>query len=168
MGIVSFMIRYSKSLNLPELTEQKAALFITIFMALVLAGRLLGSLILKKFKASAMLVVSSTGAFILLMIAILAQSYVSLWFMALIGLFTSIMYPILFTLSIRNLGPYTKTASSLLIMGIVGGAVIPPIMGALSDKMNIQVAYIMPMICYVYVFFYAVKGHHLKHVQHDS
>jgi len=158
------MIRYSKSLNLPDLTEQRAALFITVFMALVLAGRLLGSVLLNKFAASSILVVSSTGAFLLLLMAIVTSGYMSLWSLACIGLFTSVMYPVLFTLSIKDLGAYTKTASSLLIMGIVGGAIIPPIMGLISDKVNIRMAYTMPMICYVYVLYYAVKGHVVKKV----
>ena len=162
VGIVSFLIRYSKSMHLPGLTEQKSALFITVFMALVLSGRLLGSFILKKFAPSRMLVVSSLGAFILVLVAILTNGYVSIWALAFIGLFTSIMYPIVFTLSIKDLGGYTKTASSLLIMGIVGGAIIPPIMGQISDKVDIRFAFFAPLVCYAYVLFYALKGHVVK------
>lgn len=162
VGIVSFMIRYSKTLNIPELTEQKAALFITVFMALVLFGRLIGSWILKKYTVSKILMMSSSAAFILLLIAIMSKGYVSLWSLSIIGLFTSVIYPILFTLSIINLGGYTKTASSLLIMGIVGGAIIPPIMGQISDMAGIRLAFVMPMLCYIYIFYYALKGHRIK------
>ena len=162
VGIVSFLIRYSKSMHLPRLTEQKSALFISVFMGLVLFGRLVGSYILKKFVPSKMLIVSSGGAFILVLIAILTTGYFSIWSLAIIGLFTSIMYPIVFTLSIKDLGGYTKTASSLLIMGIVGGAIIPPIMGQISDKGGIRFAFIAPLVCYAYVIFYALKGHIVK------
>ena len=72
------------------------------------------------------------------------------------------MYPIVFTLSIKDLGGYTKTASSLLIMGIVGGAIIPPIMGQISDKAGIRFPFIAPLVCYAYVLFYALKGHVVK------
>ena len=162
VGIVSFLIRYSKSMHLPGLTEQKSALFISVFMGLVLFGRLVGSYILKKFAPSKMLVVSASGAFVLVLMAILSTGYFSIWSLAVIGLFTSIMYPIVFTLSIKNLGGYTKTASSLLIMGIVGGAIIPPIMGQISDKAGIRFAFIAPLVCYAYVLFYALKGHVVK------
>jgi len=162
VGIVSFMIRYAKSMDLPGLTEQKSALFITVFMALVLFGRMAGSWILKKWKPSTMLVVSASGAFLLTLLAILTHGYFSLWSLAFIGLFTSIMYPILFTLSIKGLGAYTKTASSLLIMGIVCGAIVPPIMGQISDQIGIRISYVMPMLCYSYVFYFAVKGHVIK------
>jgi MFS transporter, FHS family, L-fucose permease len=159
VGIVSFLIRYSKSMELDGLTEQKSALFITVFMALVLAGRLFGSYILKKFSPPKMLVVSSLGAFLLVLLAIITTGYTSIWSLVFIGLFTSIMYPIVFTLSIKDLGAYTKTASSLLIMGIVGGAIVPPIMGYISDNIGIRYAFFAPLVCYAYVIYFAVKGH---------
>lgn len=162
VGIVSFLIRYSKSMELEGLTEQKSALFITVFMALVLAGRLFGSYILKKFSPPKMLVVSSLGAFLLVLLAIITTGYTSIWSLVFIGLFTSIMYPIVFTLSIKDLGAYTKTASSLLIMGIVGGAIVPPIMGSISDNVGIRYAFFAPLVCYAYVIYFAIKGHQIK------
>jgi FHS family L-fucose permease-like MFS transporter len=72
------------------------------------------------------------------------------------------MYPIIFTLSIKNIGDYTKVASSLLIMGVVGGAIIPPIMGLISDHSGIKMAFIAPLVCYVYVLYYGVKGYMVK------
>lgn len=162
VGIVSFMIRFSKSLYLPELTEQKAALFISIFMAFVLIGRLLGTFILKRFRPNHILFISSVATILLLLLAIIENNYLSLWCLSFIGIFTSVVYPILFTLSINDLGEYTKTASSLLIMGIVGGAIVPPIMGKLSDLYSIRISYIMPVLCYVYILFYALKGHIIK------
>lgn len=158
VGIVSFLIRYGTSMQLPGLTEQKAALFITVFMALVLAGRLAGSVILNKYKPSRMLMISASGALVLVGSAMLTTGYFSLWALAFVGLFTSIMYPIIFTLSIKDLGGYTKTASSLLIMGIVGGAIVPPIMGQISDQSDIRYAFIMPVICYAYVIYFALRG----------
>ena len=162
VGIVSFMIRYAKSLQISGLTEQKSALFITVFMALVLSGRVLGAVLLKSYKSSFVLIFSALGAFVLLVAAVVSAGYFSLWALSIIGLFTSVMYPVLFTMSIRNLGVYTKTASSLLIMGIVGGAVVPPIMGQISDLSGIRTAFIVPMICYVYILFYSVKGHIIR------
>ena len=162
VGIVSFLIRYSKSMQLEGLTEQKSALFITVFMALVLSGRLFGSYILNKFSPPKMLVVSSLGAFLLVLLAIITTGYTSIWSLVFIGLFTSIMYPIVFTLSIKDLGAYTKTASPLLIMGIVGGAIVPPIMGSISDHVGIRYAFFAPLACYAYVIYFAVKGHQIR------
>jgi len=155
VGIVSFLIRYAKSLHLPELTEQKSALFITAFMALVLVGRLFGSIILKYFKPNKMLLISASGALLLCLVAIFTTNYTSLWSLAFVGLFTSIMYPIIFTLSIQDLGIHTKKASSLLIMGIIGGAIVPPVMGLISDTLNIKVSFYVPVLCYAYVIYFA-------------
>lgn len=158
VGIVSFLIRYSKSMHLVGLTEQKSALFITVFMALVLLGRLLGTFVLKKFIPSKILVISALGAFTLVLIAIITNGYLSLWSLAIVGLFTSVIYPIVFTLSIKGLGEYTKTASSLLIMGIIGGAIIPPIMGLISDNVGIKFAFFAPLVCYAYILYYGFKS----------
>ncbi|WP_232373223.1 L-fucose:H+ symporter permease [Pinibacter aurantiacus] len=158
VGIVSFFIRYAKSMNLEGLGERKAALFISLFMLLVLAGRLSGSWLLKKAPAPRMLVISAGGACACVGLAILAPGYWSLYLLVLVGLFTSVMYPLIFTLSIKDLGAYTKAASSLLIMGIVGGAIVPPLMGILSDRGDIRLSYLFPVACYVYVIYYAKKG----------
>ncbi len=162
VGIVSFLICYSKSQHLPGLTEQGAALFIALFMALVLSGRLGGAYVLKKISPPKMLLASAGGAFVLVALAILTRGYLSISLLAFVGLFTSIMYPIIFTLSIKGLGNYTKTASSLLIMGIVGGAIVPPLMGFVSDKMDIKWSFIFPMLCYMYILFYALSGYKMK------
>lgn len=162
VGIVSFLIRYAQSLQLPGLTQQKAALFISLFMGLVLAGRLGGAYILKKIAAPRMLVISAGGAFLLVTVALLAGGYGSLFLLALIGLLTSVMYPVIFTLSIDGLGRHTKTASSLLIMGIVGGALVPPAMGYVSDQAGIRWSFIFPALCYLYVLFFAVKGYRIR------
>lgn len=162
VGIVSFLIRYGKSLKIEGLGEQKAALFITLFMGLVLVGRLSGAYILQRINPSKMLVICSLGAMGLVLSAMLSKGYVSIYSLSMVGLCTSVMYPILFTLSIKNLGPYTKTGSSLIIMSIVGGAIVPPLMGLISDLHSIKMAFILPFFCYLYVLFYAQKGHILQ------
>ena len=164
VGIVSFIIRYSRWLHLPGLTEQKAALFITAFMGLVLAGRLGGAYILNKVKPNIVLAFCSCGAFVMVSLAIFSDGYFSLCCLSIVGFFTSVIYPIIFSLSIKDLGGYTKTASSIFILGIVGGAIVPPIMGYISDVLGIKFSFIAPLVCYVYLLFFALKGHKVKKV----
>lgn len=159
VGIVSFIVRYAKSFNINEITEQSATDYISIFMTCVLLGRLLGAYIFRKYDPAKILVLCVMGAISMILISMATSGYFALWAIAFVGAFTSIMYPILFTLSIKNLGAYTKTASSLIIMSFVGGAIIPPIMGAISDAQGIKIAFIVPIICYLYIFYYAKKGH---------
>jgi FHS family L-fucose permease-like MFS transporter len=77
----------------------------------------------------------------------------------LIGFFHSIMFPTIFALSIKNLGPLTKRGSSLQVMAILGGAVLPAVMGRISDASNIRTAFIVPLICYLYIFYFAASGY---------
>ncbi len=69
------------------------------------------------------------------------------------------MFPTIFALSIKNLGPLTKAGSSLLVMAIVGGALFPPLMGYISDLSNIQRAFLVPLACYLYIFYFAARGY---------
>jgi len=69
------------------------------------------------------------------------------------------MFPTIFALSIKNLGPLTKRGSSLLVMAIIGGAIFPAIMGRISDATNIQTAFVVPLICYLYILYFALVGY---------
>ena len=84
------------------------------------------------------------------------------WSVVSIGLFNSIMFPTIFALGIERLGPLTSKASSLLVMAIVGGAVIPLGMGWLADRFGLQYAFLLPLLCYVYIMFYARQGSRVR------
>jgi len=79
-----------------------------------------------------------------------------------IGLFNSIMFPTIFALGIEHLGPLTSKASSLLIMAIVGGAVLPYVQGLFADYMGLQHAFFVPLLCYLYILFYGVRGSRVR------
>jgi FHS family L-fucose permease-like MFS transporter len=72
------------------------------------------------------------------------------------------MFPTIFALSLKNLGSLTKRGSSLLVMSIIGGALIPAVMGKISDASNIQKAFVVPLLCYLYVIYFAVRGYRPK------
>jgi len=72
------------------------------------------------------------------------------------------MFPTIFALSIKNLGPLTKTGSSLLVMAIIGGSVFPALMGYISDSTNIQRAFVVPLFAYVYIFYFAARGYRVR------
>ncbi|AQG82667.1 glucose transporter [Spirosoma montaniterrae] len=159
VGTVSFMIRYLKSLDLPGITEQKAATFISLYMAGVLIGRLAGAVLLRRFRAGPMLGLVSGVVVVLITVSVLSSGWVAVWSMVSVGLFTSVMYGIIFTLSIAGLGPHTEQGSSLLIMSIVGGAIVPPLMGLISDYSTIRWAFVVPLICYFYLIYYGLSGY---------
>jgi len=101
----------------------------------------------------------------LLALAVLSHGKIAVYALIGVEFFMSIMFPTIFSLSIRGLGAKTKEGSSLVIMAIAGGAVFPVIMGRLSDASNIQIAYIVPAVCFVVVLYFALKNLKVKDVQ---
>src|SRR5262249_43812116 len=77
------------------------------------------------------------------------------------GFFHSIMFPTIFALSIKNLGPLTKAGSSLLVMAIIGGALFPPLMGFISDASDIPRAFLVPLAAYIYILYFAARGYRI-------
>ncbi|MBW8810695.1 MAG: glucose/galactose MFS transporter, partial [Lysobacter sp.] len=99
---------------------------------------------------------------VLLALTMLTQGTVSMWAVLAIGLFNSIMFPTIFTIAIERLGPLTSKASSLLIMGIVGGALIPLLQGVLSDRFGIQHSFVLPLACYAFIVWYGLSGSRIR------
>jgi len=95
---------------------------------------------------------------LLVAISMTTNGPVAMWSIILVGLFNSIMFPSIFTLGIAGLGPLTGDGSGLLVMAIVGGAIIPVAQGWIADHIGIHHAFILPVICYMYIVFYAFKG----------
>ena len=81
-----------------------------------------------------------------------------MWAVLSIGLFNSIMFPTIFALGVHGLGKHTGQGSGILIMSIVGGAIIPVVQGAMADSIGIQLAFLLPLVCYLYIAFYGIKG----------
>jgi FHS family L-fucose permease-like MFS transporter len=103
------------------------------------------------------------GIFAMINIALLVAMLVfdgmlSLWCILAVGLFNSIMFSNVFTLAIRELGEHTAQGSSLLVMMILGGAVVPPLQGLLADNIGVHMAFALPIVCYVYLMWYGFKG----------
>jgi FHS family L-fucose permease-like MFS transporter len=143
----------------PNTPEKIAALFLVAHQTGFMIGRFSGSWMMKRIPAPRLLAAFGIGAFICILVGIGATGLASVLAIVLVGFFNSIMFPTIFALSLKNLGALTKRGSSLLVMSIIGGALIPAVMGKISDVSNIQVAFIMPLICYVYVIYFAVRGY---------
>ncbi|MDD3125246.1 MAG: sugar MFS transporter [Candidatus Kapabacteria bacterium] len=94
----------------------------------------------------------------LIVVGMLFSGSVSMWAIVAIGLFNSIMWSNIFTLAIDGLGEYTSQASSLLIMAILGGALMPPVMGLLADSIGVHYSFICPLVSYIYIAYYGAKG----------
>jgi FHS family L-fucose permease-like MFS transporter len=144
---------------IPDSPEKMAALFLVAHQTGFMIGRFSGSWMMKRIQAPKLLSIFGAGALTCVLMGISASGLVSVIAIVLVGFFNSIMFPTIFALSLKNLGSLTKRGSSLLVMSIIGGGLIPAAMGKISDASNIQRAFIVPLICYLYVIYFAVRGY---------
>jgi FHS family L-fucose permease-like MFS transporter len=165
VGVASFIIRFSEFI-LPGTHEKAAAHYLQAHLAGFMIGRFTGSAIMQKIAAPRLLSVFASGSLLCLLIILFATGIAPVWAIVLLGFFHSIMFPTIFALSLKSLGPYTKLGSSLLVMAIIGGAVCPVIMGRISDASNIQRAFVVPLICHAFVFYFAMWGYRPTKVAH--
>src|SRR5713101_4783684 len=160
VSIGSFLINYFTQKNIGNITEVAAAGFVAYYWGGAMVGRFIGSAILQKVKTGVVLGVAAAAAGLLVCTSMLTTGHVAMWSIIFVGFFNSIMFPSIFTLGIAKLGPLTGDGSGMLIMAIVGGAIIPVMQGALADRIGIHHAFILPVLCYAYIFYYAIRGSH--------
>lgn len=158
VGVASFIIRFSE-FTLTGTHEKVAARFLQAHLFGFMLGRFSGSAIMHKIAPSRLLSIFAACSLLSLTIILLGSGVPTVAAIVLLGFFHSIMFPTIFALSIKNLGPYTKLGSSLLVMSIIGGAVCPVIMGRISDAWNIQRAFLIPLVCHAYVLYFAIRGY---------
>jgi FHS family L-fucose permease-like MFS transporter len=157
-GVASFVMRLLQHLQIPNLTEHVATNYLSFFWGSFMIGRFAGAYLQTKFDPAKMLAFYAITAATLVLIAMNTSGYIAVGCIVALGFFNSIQFPTIFTLAIKDLGSLTKDGSTYLVMGICGAAIIPPLMGKLSDATNIQFALIIPVICYVYVVYYGLSG----------
>ena len=158
VGVASFVIRFAQH-TVPGMTAAIAAYYLLGHQIGFMTGRFAGSGLMKIVPPPCLLSIFALGCLASVSVAILANGIVPVWAVVLIGFFHSIMFPTIFALGIKNLGPLTKRGSSLMVMAIIGGAIFPAIMGRISDATNIQTAFIVPLICYVYILYFGLAGY---------
>ncbi|HTP67698.1 MAG TPA: L-fucose:H+ symporter permease [Dongiaceae bacterium] len=158
VGVASFVIRYAQ-FSVGGMTAKTAAIYLLGHQIGFMLGRFIGSGMMKKIAPASLLAAFAGGSVVCAAVALLASGIIPVLAVVLIGFFHSIMFPTIFALSIRNLGPLMKRGSSLLVMAIIGGAVFPAIMGRISDASSIQRAFIVPLVCYIYILYFAVAGY---------
>jgi len=152
-----------------------AARYISLYWLGAMVGRFIGSAVLQKVKTSHVLAFCAIMTTLLVTVSVLTNGHFAMWSILCVGLFNSIMFPSIFTSGIAELGPLTGDGSGLLNMAIVGGAIIPWVVGRIGDAINhsyypsmtqgetswgqgIHYALILAALCYLYILFYAVSG----------
>src|SRR5271165_6582861 len=158
VSIGSFLVNYFSQPDIGGLTEKIAADFVAFYWGGAMVGRFIGSALLQKMKTGHLLGICAVCAAALVATSMLTTGHFAMWSILLVGLFNSIMFPSIFTLGVAELGPLTGDGSGIMIMAIVGGALIPLAQGAIADKIGIHHAFFLPVICYLYILFFALSG----------
>ncbi|WP_207422504.1 L-fucose:H+ symporter permease [Desertivirga brevis] len=161
--VSSFFIRFSE--RVAGIEEKSAAYFLSGALLGFMIGRFIGTALMRVISPAKLLAVYSILNILLLILAVVTEGKFAVYSIIGVEFFMSIMFPTIFSLAIQGLGSKTKEGSSLLIMSIVGGAVFPVIMGAVSDASNIQTAYLVPAACFIVIFFFALKNLNVKNIK---
>ena len=157
VGVGSFIIRFTEYLA-PGTSDVSAASFLKYHWIGFMIGRFAGSFLMTYIAPTRLLTLFAGGGFACACLAVTANGMIPVWGLVMIGFFHSIMFPTIFALGIKGLGPVTKIGSSLMVMAIIGGAIFPAAMGYLSDLTSIRQAFIIPLLCYLYIAWYATFG----------
>jgi MFS transporter, FHS family, L-fucose permease len=158
VAIGSFMVNYLSQRDIGNLTEKLAAGYLSFYWGGAMVGRFIGSAILQKVRTGTVLGVAAIATTLLVAISMMTTGPVAMWSIILVGLFNSIMFPSIFTLGIAELGPLTGEGSGIMVMAIVGGAIIPVLVGVLADRIGVHHSFILPLLCYLYIVYYGFKG----------
>ncbi len=156
VGLASIAVNYFKQQGMSSL--KTASFLVSLYWLGAMIGRLLGSWMLTKIRANKLLGVFGVAGTILLAISMFSSGGVAIWSLVLCGFFNSIMFPNVFALGVAGLGTMTGKGSGLIMTAIVGGALIPYLLGKTADQVGIQHAFVIPMFCYLYIAWYGVWG----------
>ncbi|VUD59655.1 L-fucose-proton symporter [Thalassocella blandensis] len=162
VSIGSFLVNFIGEPHIGNMPEQQAGKLISYYWGGAMLGRFVGVALMSYIKPAKLLAINALVIIALLVVGTFTSGGVAMWAVLAIGLFNSIMFPTIFSLAIAKLGPATSQASGILCMAIVGGAVIPPIQGLLADNIGLQLSFLLPIICYAYIIYFAVIGHKPK------
>ena len=158
VSIGSFLVNYLGLPGIANLSAKTAAGFVSFYWGGAMVGRFLGAGLLRRFKPGSLLALCAICAAALVTASMLLGGHSAMWTILAVGFFNSIMFPTIFSLGVAELGPLTGDGSGILNMAIVGGAILPVIQGVIADHSGIHHAFVLPVICYLYILYYGLSG----------
>jgi len=161
VGIAALFLNYCTENN-KTITNADAAYLLSVSLLLFTIGRFVGTALMKKFAPNRLLFLFALINILLCIVVILNQSWLSVYSLMTIFFFESIMFPTIFALGVKDLGHHTKKASSFIIMSIVGGAIMPYIMGIIAESYSTAFSYSVPVLCFIVVAWYGWSGYKIK------
>ncbi|MGZ8191701.1 MAG: L-fucose:H+ symporter permease [Methylococcaceae bacterium] len=161
VSIGSFLVNFLTD-TITSLTEQQAAKTVSFYWGGAMVGRFIGAAIMQKIQPGKVLAFNAMTAALLVLVTMTGNGNMIMWTILAVGLFNSIMFPTIFSLALKGLGAHTGQGSGILCAAIVGGAILPVVQGLFADRIGIQQAFFIPMLCYLYIAFYGWRGSVVK------
>lgn len=158
VSIGSFLVNYFGLADIANLPAKTAAGFVSFYWGGAMIGRFAGAPLLRRVRPGNLLGFCAVAAASLVGISMATAGHTAMWTILAVGFFNSIMFPTIFSLGVAELGPLTGTGSGVLNMAIVGGAVLPVVQGVLADRIGLHHAFVLPILCYLYISFYGLRG----------
>ena len=158
VSIGSYLVNFLGESHITGMQEAEAAKYIAYYWGSAMVGRFIGAVLMIKIKGGVLLAFNAVAACLLLLVTIIGSGQLAMLAVLLVGLFNSIMFPVIFSLGVNALGNRTSEGSGILCLAIVGGAILPLLMGVLADNIGLQLAFGLPLLCYIYIAFYGLVG----------
>lgn len=165
IGVGNLFVNFVSRPDIANMTTEEAGRYLTLLWGGMMIGRFIGAGLMYRIAAEKVLAAFSVAAFVTMVVTVLADGPTAMWSLILVGLFHSIMFPTIFTLAIKGLGPLTEEGSGLLIMAIAGGALVF-VQGKWADAYGLQSSFIITAVCELYILFYAIWGSKPTGTQH--
>lgn len=159
VAIGSHIVSYLESPSVMGMSAEAAGHMVSYYWGGAMVGRFAGAYLLNQFNPGKLLAFNAIGAIVLVLVSIGTTGELAMYSLLAVGLMNSIMFATIFTLAVAGLGRHTEEASGLLNVAIVGGAVVPLLFGKLADVESLQVAFLLPVVCYAYIVWYGLRGH---------
>ena len=162
VSIGSFLINFMGEPAIAGLAEKDAGKYVSFYWGGAMLGRFIGAAVMQKLQAGKALTFNAISAAVLVLLTMICSGSVAMWTILAVGLFNSIMFPTIFSLAVNGLGKHTGQGSGILCAAIVGGAILPVVQGFFADRIGIQQAFFIPVLCYCYIAYYGWRGHKLS------
>ena len=161
VSVGSFLVKYFNDPSIGNLPLEKGSKLLALFWGSMMVGRFIGSAVMQRMAAHKLLAWAGIGASLMVLCSLLGTGHFAMVTILCVGIFNSIMFPTIFTLAVAELGPLTGRGSGLLVQAIVGGAIIPVLMGYLADRFGIHHSLLLPLLCYFFIIFYGFRGYRI-------
>jgi FHS family L-fucose permease-like MFS transporter len=158
VSIGSFLVNYFAESSIGGLSHAEAGEMVAYYWGAAMIGRLVGAAAMNYVAPSKYLSLNALIAIVMIIVSMNSTGSLAMWSILAVGFFNSIMFPTIFTLAVKGLGSLTSKGSGLVCQAIVGGALIPLVQGVAADMIGIQLSFIVPMLCYIYIGWYALRG----------